>query len=57
MFCVKTKEMNKGGVFLNNYNDTIRNLDNIVYKPNNLMITNVKEEKAKTQNMQDVYFT
>lgn len=41
--------MNKGGVFLNNYNDTIRNLDNIVYKPNNLMITNVKEEKQNAE--------
>ncbi|MEB8758677.1 mep operon protein MepB, partial [Bacillus cereus] len=29
--------MNKGGVFLNNFNDTIRDLNNIVYKPNNLM--------------------
>ena len=34
---------------MNNYNDTIRNLDNIVYKPNNLMITNVKEEKQNAE--------
>ncbi|TBX62235.1 mep operon protein MepB, partial [Bacillus thuringiensis] len=25
---------------MNNFNDTIRDLNNIVYKPNNLMITN-----------------
>ncbi|PGK33826.1 mep operon protein MepB [Bacillus anthracis] len=41
--------MNKGGVFLNNFNDTIRNLNNIVYKPNNLMITNLKEEKQNAE--------
>lgn len=41
--------MNKGGVFLNNFNDTIRDLNNIVYKPNNLMITNLKEEKQNAE--------
>jgi len=41
--------VNKGGVFLNNFNDTIRDLNNIVYKPNNLMITNLKEEKQNAE--------
>ena len=41
--------MNKGGVFLNNFNDTIRDLNNIVYKPNNLMIKNLKEEKQNAE--------
>lgn len=41
--------MNKGGVFLNSYNDMIRNLNTIVYKPNNLMITNLKEEKQNAE--------
>lgn len=41
--------MNKGGVFLNNFNDTIRHLNNIVYKPNNLIITNLKEEKQNAE--------
>ena len=40
--------MNKGE-FLNNFNDTIRNLNNIVYQPNNLMITNLKEEKQNAE--------
>ncbi|HDR7339561.1 TPA: mep operon protein MepB, partial [Bacillus anthracis] len=30
---------------MNNFNDTIRHLNNIVYKPNNLIITNLKEEQ------------
>ncbi|TKH12676.1 mep operon protein MepB, partial [Bacillus wiedmannii] len=41
--------MNKGGIFLNNFNDTIRNLNNLVYKPNNLMITNLIEEKQNAE--------
>lgn len=41
--------MNKGGVFLNNFNIIIQNLNNIVYKPNNLMITNLKEEKQNAE--------
>lgn len=41
--------MNKGGVFLNNFNDIIHNLNSIVYKPNNLMITNLKEEKQNAE--------
>ncbi len=41
--------MNKGGVFLYNFNDTIRNLNNLVYKPNNLMLTNLKEEKQNAE--------
>ncbi|WP_141539972.1 MepB family protein [Bacillus cereus] len=34
---------------MNNFNDTIRDLNNIVYKPNNLMITNLKEEKQNAE--------
>ncbi|TKH81368.1 mep operon protein MepB, partial [Bacillus cereus] len=34
---------------MNNFNDTIRNLNNIVYQPNNLMITNLKEEKQNAE--------
>ncbi|WP_433772188.1 MepB family protein [Bacillus wiedmannii] len=34
---------------MNNFNDTIQNLNNIVYKPNNLMITNLKEEKQNAE--------
>ncbi len=41
--------MDKGGVYLNNFNDIIQNLNNIVYKPNNLMITNLKEEKQNSE--------
>ncbi len=41
--------MNKGGVFLNNFNDTIRNLNNIVYQPNNLIITNLKKKKSNAE--------
>ncbi|PEY88659.1 mep operon protein MepB, partial [Bacillus cereus] len=37
--------MNKGGFFLNTFNDTIRKLNNLVYIPNKLIITNLKEEK------------
>ena len=40
--------MNKGE-FLNNFNIIIQNLNNIVYKPNNLMITNLKEEKQNAE--------
>ncbi|PEK62997.1 mep operon protein MepB [Bacillus wiedmannii] len=41
--------MNKGGVFLNSYNNTIQNLNNIIYKPNNLLIANLKEEKQNAE--------
>ncbi|MGG2016442.1 MepB family protein [Bacillus sp. S10(2024)] len=34
---------------MNNFNNTIKNLDNIVYKPNNLIITNLKEEKQNLE--------
>ncbi|MCU5111943.1 MepB family protein [Bacillus wiedmannii] len=34
---------------MNNFNDTIRNLNNLVYKPNNLMITNLIEEKQNAE--------
>ncbi|HGH7177726.1 TPA: MepB family protein [Bacillus wiedmannii] len=34
---------------MNTFNDTIQNLNNIVYKPNNLMITNLKEEKQNAE--------
>ncbi|WIK98424.1 MepB family protein [Bacillus bombysepticus] len=34
---------------MNNFNDTIRDLNNIVYKPTNLMITNLKEEKQNAE--------
>ncbi|MGM0838090.1 MAG: MepB family protein [Bacillota bacterium] len=34
---------------MNNFNNTIKNLDNIVYKPNTLIITNLKEEKQNSQ--------
>ncbi|MDM5152647.1 MepB family protein [Bacillus sp. DX1.1] len=34
---------------MNNFNNIIKNLDKIVYKPNNLMITNLKEEKQNSE--------
>ncbi|MEC0166612.1 mep operon protein MepB, partial [Bacillus cereus] len=34
---------------MNNFNNIIQNLNNIVYKPNNLMITNLKEEKQNAE--------
>ncbi|WP_129111143.1 MepB family protein [Bacillus toyonensis] len=34
---------------MNNFNNIIRNLNNIVYKPNNLMITNLKEERQNSE--------
>ena len=34
---------------MNSYNDTIQNLNNIIYKPNNLLIANVKEEKQNAE--------
>ncbi|PDX97106.1 mep operon protein MepB [Bacillus pseudomycoides] len=47
--------MNKGGIRMNNFNNTIRNLDNIVYKPNNLMITNLKEEKQNSEYARGIF--
>ncbi|PGE65303.1 mep operon protein MepB [Bacillus wiedmannii] len=41
--------MTKGGVFLNKFNDVIRKLNNIIYKPNKLIITNLKEEKQNAE--------
>lgn len=41
--------MNKGGIFLNKFNDVIRNLNNIIYKPNELIITNLKEEQQNAE--------
>ncbi|PEA23290.1 mep operon protein MepB [Bacillus cereus] len=41
--------MNKGGFFLNTFNDTIRKLNNLVYIPNKLIITNLKEEKQNAE--------
>lgn len=41
--------MDKGGVYLNNFNDIIQNLNNIVYKPNDLIITNLKEERQNSE--------
>ncbi|WP_142313777.1 MepB family protein [Bacillus wiedmannii] len=34
---------------MNSYNNTIQNLNNIIYKPNNLLIANVKEEKQNAE--------
>ncbi|MGH1145904.1 MepB family protein [Bacillus pseudomycoides] len=34
---------------MNNFNNIIKNLDNIVYKPNNLIITDLKEEKQNSE--------
>lgn len=34
---------------MNSYIDTIQNLNNIIYKPNNLIITNLKEEKQNAE--------
>lgn len=41
--------MNKGGIFLNKFNDVIRNLNNIIYKPNKFIITNLKEEQQNAE--------
>ncbi|WHY31751.1 MepB family protein [Bacillus wiedmannii] len=41
--------MNKGGILLNKFNDVIRNLNNIIYKPNELIITNLKEEQQNAE--------
>ncbi|WP_242239553.1 MepB family protein [Bacillus cereus group sp. BfR-BA-01309] len=41
--------MNKGGIFLNKFNDVIRNLNTIIYKPNKLIITNLKEEQQNAE--------
>ncbi|WP_142311865.1 MepB family protein [Bacillus wiedmannii] len=34
---------------MNSYNNTIQNLNNIIYKPNNLLIANLKEEKQNAE--------
>ncbi|MEI4803935.1 MepB family protein [Bacillus sp. NPDC077411] len=34
---------------MNNFNNIIEKLDNIVYKPNNLIITNLKEERQNSE--------
>ncbi|PGS43787.1 mep operon protein MepB [Bacillus cereus] len=41
--------MNKGGIFLNKFNNAIRNLNNIIYKPNELIITNLKGEQQNAE--------
>lgn len=41
--------MNKGGFYLNKFNDVIVNLNNIIYKPNELIITNLKEEQQNAE--------
>ncbi|WP_373694088.1 MepB family protein [Bacillus pseudomycoides] len=41
--------MNKGGIHINISNNIIENLGNIVYKLNNLVITNLKEEKQNSE--------
>ncbi|MDC2864674.1 MepB family protein [Bacillus sp. BP-3] len=34
---------------MNNFSNTIKKLDNVIYKPNNLLITDLKEEKQNSE--------
>lgn len=42
-------EIIKGGICMNNFSEIMNKLDNLIYKPNNLLPTDLKEEKQNSE--------